>query len=324
MKKKLFATVTIQTYNRAGILVETLESLRLLRCPENIDYEILVVDNNSSDETQGVLKKYQEILAPRLRSVFEEQQGLSYARNRALKEAKGEIVCFLDDDVKVDTNWLIAVTDAFKKYDASVVGGRSYLIYPDSRPTWLPAQKETLLSQLDYGDKPLINTDKELFGLNYSVSRQMALDTGGFDIRLGRKGKKLSCGEEKKLQDKIQEAGGIIVYEPKAVVGHIVSPERLTKKWFFKRAYAGGISKQRILVEQGKTSLKIGDSFLYSIRCWCGIFKSMLAGKLTPEQMFNKQINAFTSLGKLVETIKSTLNGTTKHNQRREISNAKS
>ncbi len=159
----MFATVTIQTYNHAKTLAKTLESLRTLRCPKGIDYEILIVNNNSTDETADVIRRYARILAPRLRSVFESKQGLSHARNRALQEARGEIVCFIEDDVKVDPGWLEAVSAAFIKYSAAVVGGRSYLIYPTAsgRPAWLPAEMETLLSRLDYGEKVLANLAKK-------------------------------------------------------------------------------------------------------------------------------------------------------------------
>lgn len=308
----MFATISIQTYNHAETLAITLESLRLLCCTENIDYEILVVDNNSDDHTSKVINKYRELLAPRLRSVFESRQGLSHARNRALQEAKGEIVCFLDDDVKVDPDWLRAVSDAFVKYSAVVVGGRSYLIYPSSRPSWLPVEEEIMLSRLDYGDKALVNTDKELFGLNFCVSKKVALDVGGFDICLGRRGKNLMCGEEKKLQDSIRQAGGIVVYEPKAVVGHIVSAQRLTKRWFFKRIFAGAVSSQRILTDQGKSAKSIGALFIHSIRCWGGLGKSLIAGNLTPEEKFMKQFFAIRSLGLLMEKIRSTFRGQAK------------
>lgn len=301
----MFATITIQTYNRSAMLAGTLESLRSLRCPKEADYEILIIDNNSSDNTSDVIKKYSELLTPRLRSIFEKQQGLSYARNRALKEAKGEIVCFLDDDVKVDPDWLKAVLDAFRKYNAAVVGGRSYLIYPDSRPKWLPLEAEGFLSRLDYGDNPLVNIDKELFGLNFSVSRKKALDAGGFDTCLGRRGKKLLCGEEKKLQDSIRKAGGILVYEPKALVGHVITPERLTKKWFFKRIFAGGISSQLILFNHD--SGRISVSFIHLIRCWGRACKSMLTRHTTQEQMFMKQLYAIGSLGEFVGVIQKLL-----------------
>ena len=88
----MFVTITIQTYNRSAVLAETLESLRPLQCPAGVEYEILVVDNNSTDDTPQVLQKYGVLLAPRLRSVFEPQQGLSHARNRAVRSPRGDRV----------------------------------------------------------------------------------------------------------------------------------------------------------------------------------------------------------------------------------------
>ena len=138
------------------------------------------MDNNSSDDTPDVIRRYRDVLGPRLRNVFEPRQGLSHARNRALAEAKGDIVSFIDDDVVVAPDWLAAVCDAFAAYSASVVGGRSYLIYPESsgRPVWLPAHREIMYSRLDYGLDPLVGTDKALFGLNFSV-RQARGGRGG-------------------------------------------------------------------------------------------------------------------------------------------------
>jgi len=299
----MFATVTIQTYNRAETLAITLESLRVLRCPESVDYEILVVDNNSSDHTPEVIHKYTQMLAPHLRSVFESKQGLSHARNRALNEAKGEIVCFLDDDVKVDPEWLEAVSAAFIKYSASVVGGRSYLIYPNSRPSWLPMEREGSLSLLDYGGETLVNVSKPLFGLNFSVLREFALYVGGFDPSFGRSGKSLMCGEEYDLTERIRSAGGIVVYEPKAVVGHIVRPERLSKKWFLRRSYASGMSLMRYLIAQGKRP-KFIEVFLHAVRCCGSVVKSILGGNSTCDEIFNKQYFAASSIGRLVEVIR--------------------
>ena len=85
------------------MLAKTLEGLRSLICPAGVDYEILVVDNNSPDHTQQIIQKYSKLLQPRLRSIFEIRQGLSYARNLALENALGEIVCFIDDDVNADS-----------------------------------------------------------------------------------------------------------------------------------------------------------------------------------------------------------------------------
>lgn len=299
----MFISVTIQTYNNAEMLSATLESLCTLRCPEGAGYEVLVVDNNSSDHTQQVIKTYAKLLEPRLRSVFERRQGLSYARNRALCEARGEIVCFLDDDVKVENGWLEAVYIAFKENPVSVVGGRSYLIFQKPRPCWLSPTAESLLSRLDLGDKRLVDTKEDMVGLNLAVLRKTALDIGGFNNRLGRNGNLLISGEEHEFLTRVREAGGIIAYEPKAVVGHIVPKERLTKSWFLKRSYFGGISGIRMKIAQGqKPQLK--QNLLHCLCCFGGFMRTLLFSHTTAMDLFERQIWALFSLGALMETVK--------------------
>jgi len=305
--RPMFVTVTIQTYNRSAMLAETLESLRSLRCPATIEYEILVIDNNSKDDTPDVIRRYGELLAPRLRSVFEPQQGLSHARNRALAEAKGKIVSFIDDDVAVDSGWLEAVGAAFTTYAASVVGGRSYLIYPESsgRPVWLPAHREVMYSRLDHGPDPLVGTDKELFGLNFSVLKRAAVEVGGFDSSYGRSGNNLACGEESDLLDRIRQAGGVVVYEPRAVVGHRIPPERLTRKWLLKRAYHGAISLEQSSIAHGTRPERIGTLLAQTLRCCGSVGKAILNRRASPEDLFERQYWAVANLGRLAATIQS-------------------
>lgn len=260
-----------------------------------------------------MINKYCQLFWPRLRSVFESRQGLSQARNCALRQAKGEVVCFLDDDVIVNSDWLEAVVSAFEQYSPAVVGGRSYLIYPNGqKPLWLPAERESLLSRLDYGDQTLVDTDKDLFGLNFSVMTDAAIEVGGFDTRLGRYGNSLNSGEEKDILNRIRSTGKIAVYEPKAIVGHIVHPERLKKSWFLRRIYAGAISTEHLLLTEGKKTA-LGKVFVQTLRCWGGIVKSLLTGCNTKtEEFFEKQYFAFYHLGRLVETTKYILKNKTK------------
>jgi glycosyltransferase involved in cell wall biosynthesis len=303
----MFATISIPTYNRPDTLAATLESLRELRCPKGVDYEILIVDNNSNDHTPDVIKKYAELLLPRLRGVFEPKQGLSHARNRALQEAQGEIVCFLDDDVIVDPGWLSAVAEAFDKYSAAVVGGRTYLIYPCQRPSWLSEKREIFLSHLNYGDEVIVNIDKDLFGLNFSVNRDMAIQVGGFDLSLGRCGKSLSSGEESDLLRRIRAKGGIAVYEPKAVVGHIVPPERLKKSWFLKRVFDGAVCSERLSIANGKRP-RVLKPAVHALRCLCSIFKSFAQGDFSTKTLFSRSLYASSALGVLSVNIRLSLN----------------
>jgi len=242
----MFATISIQTYNHAETLARTLESLRSLRCPRGIDYEILVVNNNSSDHTPQIIERYATILGPRLRSVFEGQQGLSHARNRALREARGEVLCFLDDDALADQNWLAGHLRVYQRCANIVaVGGKIQLLWPkgQSRPKWLSAHLDGYLTGLDLGSSSqLMRYPAYPYGCNMSVRRPMAEKVGGFCSRLGRKGSSLVSNEEKHFFYKIHLLEGHVIYAPKALVFHMVSLERLQKRFFLKRGYAQGIS----------------------------------------------------------------------------------
>ena len=302
---RTFVTVTIQTYNRAATLAETLESLRHLRCPDATDYEILVVDNNSQDGTAQVIEQYRRLLAPRLRSVVETRQGLSHARNRALQEARGEIVSFLDDDVIVDPSWLAAVTAAFAAHAATVVGGRSYLIYRSRRPAWLPAHYEFYLSRLDYGDQVLVATDHDLYGLNLSIRRAAALQVGGFHPSLGRCGRvSLRSGEESDLLRQIRGRGGIVVYEPRAIVGHIVLASRLRMKWFVRRAWAAGVDTETLARLQDRRPQPF-RSLVHLLRCCGSVLKSLVRGELARPILFGKALAVVAALGSLYASLRA-------------------
>jgi len=297
--RPMFVTVTIQTHNRSAVLAETLESLRPLRCPAGVEYEILIVDNNSTDGTQEVIREYGGILAPRLRGIFESRQGLSHARNRALQEAKGQIVSFLDDDVIVDPDWLSAVAGAFEEHSAAVVGGKSYLIYRSQRPAWLSEHYEFFLSRLDYGDRVIVGIDKDLYGLNFSVRKDIVLQAGGFNPSLGRcGGVSFRSGEESDLLRRIRGLGGVVVYEPRAVVGHIIPGERLRMKWFMKRAFAAGVDIETMRLPEADLGRTSGP-FVHLLRCCGSVLRSLVRGELQSDVLFGKTLAVTGALGSL-------------------------
>jgi len=300
-------SIAICTYNNARKLEAVLESLRGLICPPVLEYEVLVVDNNSRDETKAVVERCQAIWGQRLRYIFEGTQGLSHARNRALKEAAGDVVSYLDDDVKVDPGWLSAIAAAFAECPAAVVGGKSYLIYPFERPAWLPEEYEFLLSKLDYGDQVIVGVDKDLFGLNFSVWKEWALRAGGFDGALGRRGHSLGSGEESDLLQRIRACGGIAVYEPRAIVGHMVSPERMTIRWFLKRLYAAGNDGVALARKDGAAVPSVSEAVLHALRCCGSVAKSMVFGDFSAKTLFAKGLVAAYALGGLRARLRLTL-----------------
>jgi len=292
-------SIAICTYNNAKKLAVALESLRDLTCPPGVSYEILVIDNNSRDETRDVVRQWQGAWGPRLRYVFEERQGLSHARNRAWREAAGDIVSYLDDDVKVDSGWLTAVAAAFAEHAAAVVGGRSYLIYPSQRPAWLPEKYEILLSRLDHGAQVLVDTDRELFGVNFSVRKDWLDRVGGFDASLGRHRRSLSSGEERDLLQRIRARGGIAVYEPRAVVGHLVAADRLRPRWLVRRLFAAGKESVILAAKQGEAPPTMRAAALHAVRCCGSIPKAMVLGDLSCRSLVDRGLTAVHAWGRL-------------------------
>ncbi len=284
----MFFTVTIQTYNHAETLAATLRSLAALRCPADVDHEILVINNNSSDRTAAVIEEFGAILGPRLRSAPEPRQGLSHARNLALAAARGDVVCFLDDDAVADAGWLAAHADVYRADERIVAAaGRIRLRWPPgwSRPTWLPADLESYLSGLDLGsERFVLEYPRHPYGCNMSVRREVARELGGFSDRFGRQGRRLLSNEEKHFFYKVHQQGGRVVYAPDAVVHHVIPMERLSKRFFLQRAYAQGVSDFLLRREVAagamgparKVRTLLGGLKLSAVMCW-NVSRAMLS-----------------------------------------------
>lgn len=243
---KPFITISIQTYNNASLLSDTLRSLTQLQKPVNKDFEILVIDNNSRDGTCLVLQDFEQLSSPKFRYVFEPNQGLSYARNRAITEAKGEVIAFIDDDVIVEPDWLIRHLEPYIEFPSvDAVGGKVELKFPRSftRPSWFSKEIEAFLSGFDMGNKPRpFKVTEYPFGCNMSVRRELALSIGGFSTKLGRSGKNMISNEEKLFFYKLHQQKKNIQYQPFSVVHHVINMNRLTKKYFIGRGFEQGIS----------------------------------------------------------------------------------
>lgn len=149
----------------------------------------------------------------------------------------------------------------------------------------------------------LVDTDRELYGLNFSVDKDIALRAGGFDARFGRTGNSLGCGEEYDLLKRVRAAGGIAVYQPAAVVGHIVRPERLRRSWFYKRIYHGAASVERQCIADGRAN-QLPRLLWRTVRCGLAGIKDVFTENLSSEQMFEKQFIVIRNMGMLSENIR--------------------
>ena len=242
-------SVVVATYNRAQNLKFALKNL--LAQEVNFGYEIIVVDNNSSDETRSIVRDLEAAVPGTVRYVFERQQGLSNARNAGIAAAMGEIIVFVDDDVQVHPGWLMATASAYRTHpDACCVGGRILLALPERCPSWFDPFSETLVAHLsgqDHGtDIVKIEYPDVVLGANFSVTRNALDRVGVFNTRLGYAGSCFIGGEEADLCHRIQQAGGSVYYCGEAVVTHIVPPTRMTKEFMRKRAYWAGRTYRKI------------------------------------------------------------------------------
>lgn len=239
-------SVVICTHNRAQYLGEALQSLTRQSLPKD-QFEVLVINNRSSDETIQIAETYTSLL--HLTLINEPRLGLSNARNRGLEACKTDLICFIDDDAIASEGYLIAVLDGFWAGSPPPVllGGKVYLNWNGPAPTWLPQKYLSLYSMLDYGDQAkLLNKDEYLVGANFCAQTSFLRSIGGFQPALGRRGGMLLSGEETQVLHKARQAGFAILYQPSALIWHTVTPERKNKAWLQKRIFWDGASQPLI------------------------------------------------------------------------------
>jgi glycosyltransferase involved in cell wall biosynthesis len=252
-KDMMDVSVSICTYNRSKYLPGAIESC-LHQSFDSARYEIIVVDNNSSDATRQVLRRYGE-LHGKVRYVFEGRQGLNLARTRGAREARGRYVAYLDDDSRADPYWLESLLEAFDglAFAPVCVGGRVCLDWEGPRPEWYPPEFDGLMAYLDHGDrgfylKPDMPTHF-LIGTNMAFERNVVLEIGGFRSEYGRKKRRTISGAETEMIRRLLKQGLPVYYEPKALVTHIVVPERRTKRFLLDRIKGDGATQPLLDLE---------------------------------------------------------------------------
>jgi GT2 family glycosyltransferase len=236
--KDYLITVAICTRNRASLMEQSVSSvLRQMRDRA----ELLVVDNASTDNT-GELACKLAAGDSGMRVSREDRLGLSYARNAALAQAKGDYVIFLDDDATAEDGWLDAYYDFFAKPPCSglaCVGGAVLPRYAQPPPVWLAPG----VNALDCGNAPHPILDKGgPWGCNVAYHRQTVRQLGGFCVTLGRRGGSLGSYEETDLYLRILAAGFKAWWLPAARIQHFYPPHRLRLKYLCKTEFEQGRS----------------------------------------------------------------------------------
>jgi glycosyltransferase involved in cell wall biosynthesis len=243
------ASIIIPTRNRAKLLANCLESLTRQSFPPD-EFEVLVVDNGSTDSTSDVAKHYAASLPLRIFAV--PRPGLHAGRHAGMEHARSNILMFADDDIEAAPTWVEAVTEAFEDPAVSLVGGNNYPIFESPPPDWLSdlwrrdvdgRRAVSYLSVCDYGDGKFAIPADHVWGCNFSVRKSVLRATHGFHpdalppnlVRFRGDG-------ETHVTNWVRMSGAKTIFDSRASVHHWVPVSRMTRDYLWQRYYAQGIS----------------------------------------------------------------------------------
>jgi glucosyl-dolichyl phosphate glucuronosyltransferase len=295
-------SVVIATWNRAHLLQGTLDALAAQKVDDSLAWEIVVVDNDSRDATERVIASFAKTTTIPVRYVLERRPGASNARNRGLREARGAILAFTDDDVLPAPDWIASLAAAIERWNADGVGGRILPRWEAPPPGWL-IRNEVLLSRLAImedergGYLALTMKRPQVWGPNMAFRREFFEKVGDFDPNRGVVREKLFRDEEADLIQRALERDLKIAYDPTLTVFHRIGPDRMRKAYFRKLFFDSG--QCRALV----TPVTNGRSFLGApLRLYAvplGFLKWIVLRLAARPSAFNQQLGCFWQVGKL-------------------------
>jgi len=227
------------------------------------DFEIVLVNNNSTDDTQVIAERYAGCHG-NISVINELKQGLSHARNRGWREAKGKYVAYIDDDAKTPRDWAMRVVHAFEniKPEPDVVGGKIIPFASGPVPEWYPVDVEIL----SCGEQKRYLTDTELqygfFGSNMIFKKAILEENQGFSALYGMQGRAVGVAEETEFFRRLSKCSPVLWYDPDIIVEHLISENNFDFRFIFRRCY-----------KNGKALAEIEKSRMFSIN----YFKKVLA-----------------------------------------------
>ncbi|MDR1716864.1 MAG: glycosyltransferase family 2 protein [Prevotella sp.] len=240
-------SVIFCTYNREKYIYNAMKSIAEQDFPYT-DYEIVLINNNSTDSTENICNRFREDYPQvRFRYFIETNQGLSYARNRGVKESRGDILVFVDDDATVFESYLPSINIFFDAYpEVNACGGPIVPVYEVEKPKWLSHYTEQLLGGALYeGDKVKPFRNGKYPGGGNSAFRKAVFEKYGlFNVELGRKGTGLIGAEEKDLYDRLIRGSEQFYYLPQMGIYHYIPEKKLTKAHFRELTYSIGKSER--------------------------------------------------------------------------------
>jgi glycosyltransferase involved in cell wall biosynthesis len=239
--------VVVPTYNRSQLLRRTLASLLKAHIPAGLNVTILVVDNNSKDDTETVVREIAAQSDGRVVYVKETKQGLSHARNGGIGAGTGDVIGFIDDDEEIDHEWYEVVAREFSDPTVNFIGGPYLPNWAAPEPDWLPPGYHAAIGVVL--PKPRASFGPgfsgNLMGGNAVIRRKVFEQIGTYSPKLGRSGKGLLSEEDAEFCRRLEAAGIHGMYVPELLIHHHIPAERLTRKyhrrWCYWRAVSQGV-----------------------------------------------------------------------------------
>jgi glucosyl-dolichyl phosphate glucuronosyltransferase len=242
-------SVIICSWNRAESLRGALASLQKSCLPPGTNWEIIVVDNNSTDETAAVCEQFRRADPQHFRYIFEKRQGKSFALNTGIENTNGTVLAFTDDDVVVDPNWLMETVRVFESEDCVGVAGKIVPLWESKRPAWLteegPYKLHLAIVSYDLGENSCMLQAPPL-GANMSFKKEIFAKYGMFRTDLGPTAGSEVRGEDTEFCWRLLHAGERFMYAPKAIIFHPVDQQRISKHYYQAWYYGMGQAKSRI------------------------------------------------------------------------------
>lgn len=270
MNQPPIISLVICTYNNADSLAITLQQLLAQTTVAKDQVEIILVDNNSPDNTRQICQDFIQQSSIAASYIFEARQGLSHARNTGVANARGEYILFTDDDADIPPEWLGTYLQYIARSHPDCLYSRINIIWDKDKPWWFLPEYTPCFVGVDYGNVPLTISDihREFYGKNFCMKKALIVELGGFDPALGRNGSKLIAGEETLLYRRMIEQKKHLLYFPDAPVGHRLKareylPENI-KKQFVDGAYSAHhiakiMARKKIL---GRPARALTDSLI--------------------------------------------------------------
>ena len=264
-------SVIICTYNRDKYIYNVLKSLALGTL-EHSAYEIILVDNNCTDNTRSEVDHFCNVFPQvTLRYFVETNQGLSHARNRGIRESKGDILVYVDDDATVNPDYLKTYADWFESHPETDAAGGPIIPHYEtgSEPKWMTYFiKRLLTGYLYFGDKAKPFPGQNYPGGGNAAYRSRVFEKVGlYNVELGRNGDSLGGGEEKDIFDKMKREGMQFVYLPQAILYHSIPGYKLEADYFNRLTAGIGQSERARTLRIGKSSYR--KRLLSELKKWC-------------------------------------------------------